>query len=295
MSPLCRGERARAASKCGGLISWPPPSISPAEKGSCKMSSVRITAGAGVPQSHAMPVVAPISEPWFRHRVRWALSLPQGVHVVLCVMTAWACLGISCGAIALAADPHGPALTCALALLFGAMFAWAALMGAACVEDELGMRGTAPLFVLLTIVALLMSAALTGTHRVWLAVLASLQCVSLLVAFSPFASTRRSRDFGWRALKRVGASGSAKYGDWRLALRWRLQAPFPARCTPRLPLAHASASTPQSAHVAFSPRACAVRLSGPPYHGSVLWRAERHFLASARGSLPRAQRSVPGA
>ena len=190
----------------------------------CKMSSVRVTAGTAAPPSFAAPV-APIHEPWFKHRLQWTLSLPQGVHVIISTMTAWACLGVGCGAIALAAEPHGPALTCALALLLGAIYAWAALFGAIWVEDELGMRATAPLFLLLTIVAVLMATTLTGTPRVWLAVLAGLQCVCLMVAFSPFASTRHKRDFGWRGLRRVGASGSSKYGDWWLALRSRVQVP----------------------------------------------------------------------
>ena len=216
------------------------------------MSSVQFAAGADVPPSPSFSVPVPpvhVSEPWFKHRLAWAHCLPQGVHVVLYAMTAWACLGVGCGAVVLAADPHGPALTCALALLLGAIYDWAALIGATWVEDELGMRATAPLSLLLTTVAVLMATVLTGTPRVWLAVLAALQCVCLLVVFSPFASPLHSRDFGWRGLRRVGASGSSKYGDWWLSLRSRLQAPHhprvgrpasrlqPFTCTPGLTLA----------------------------------------------------------
>jgi len=212
----------------------------------CKMSSVRFTAGTAAPPSFAAPV-APIHEPWFKHRLQWALSLPQGVHVIISTMAAWACLGVGCGAIALAAEPHGPALTCALALLLGAIYAWAALFGAIWVEDELGMRATAPLFLLLTTVAVLMATILTGTPRVWLAVLAGLQCVCLMVAFSPFASTQHKRDFGWRGLRRVGASSCSKYGDWWLALRSRLQAPLYPRATRPVSRLHASHCLPRIA------------------------------------------------
>ena len=104
------------------------------------------------------------------------------------------------------------------------------------------MRATAPLFFLLTIVAVLMTITLTGTPRVWLAVLAGLQCVCLIAAFSPYASSRHKRDFGWRGLRRVGASRQSKYGDWWLSLRSRMQAfscPRVAR-----PASHLHASTP---------------------------------------------------
>ena len=186
---------------------------------------------AAAPPPRTVPVVASTTEHWLKHRRQWALSLPKGLHVLLCVMTAWACLGVSCGAIALAAEPHGPVLTCGLALLLGAMYALAALIGATWVEDDAGQRATAPLFVLLTIVAILMAPGLTGTHRAWLAVLAALQCACLLVASRPGRKLRR--DFGWRGLKRVGASGSFKYGKWTLALRSRVQAPPTPRPPPR--------------------------------------------------------------
>ena len=167
--------------------------------------------------------------------------------MIISTMAAWACLGVGCGAIALAAEPHGPALTCALALLLGAIYAWAALFGAIWVEDELGMRATAPLFLLLTTVAVLMATILTGTPRVWLAVLAGLQCVCLMVAFSPFASTQHKRDFGWRGLRRVGASSCSKYGDWWLALRSRLQAPLYPRATRPVSRLHTSHCLPRIA------------------------------------------------
>ena len=208
---------------------------------SVDLSSVQLPAGTDEPP-HVHLHAARLHEPWYQHRLQWALSLPRGVHVTIGSMTAWACLGVGCGATALAAEPHGPALTCALALIVGAIYSWAVLFGATWVEDELAMRATAPLFLLLTIVAVLMTIALTGTPRVWLAVLAGLQCVCLIAAFSPYASSRHKRDFGWRGLRRVGASRQSKYGDWWLSLRSRMQAfscPRVAR-----PASHLHASTP---------------------------------------------------
>ena len=258
---------------------------------SVDLTSVQLPAGTDEPP-HLHLHAARLHEPWYQHRLQWALSLPRGVHVTIGSMTAWECLGVGCGATALAAEPHGPALTCALALIVGAIYSWAVLFGATWVEDELAMRATAPLFLLLTIVAVLMTITLTGTPRVWLAVLAGLQCVCLIAAFSPYASSRHKRDFGWRGLRRVGASRQSKYGDWWLSLRSRMQAfscPRVAR-----PASHLHASTP------MPPRSSAVGLPRLPSHGGVLRRAIERYrestraLADARDRLPRAQRSVPG-
>ena len=259
---------------------------------SVETSSVQLATGTDEPPHLHVHAARLHVEPWYQHRLQWALSLPQGVRVTIGSMTAWTCLGVGCGATALAAEPHGPALTCALALIVGAIYSWAVLFGATWVEDELAMRATAPLFLLLTIVAVLMAIALTGTPRVWLAVLAGLQCVCLIAAFFPSALSRHKRDFGWRGLRRVGASRSSKYGDWWLSLRSRMQAfscPRVAR-----PASHLHASTP------MPPRSSAVGFPRLPSHGGVLRRAIERYrestraLADARDRLPRAQRSVPG-
>ena len=180
-----------------------------------KNSAVEMSATRAIVRAH---------ESWRMQRWRWVQGLPRHLKSALAIMTLWTCLGISSGALTLAAEPHGLTLPCGIALVVGSVWAWSMLVGATWVEDELAQRATWPLFFLLTVVAVLMPVVLAGP-RVELAVLAALELACLIVAWRPASKLRH--DFGWRGLKRVGASGSAEYADWLLALRSCLQARAP--------------------------------------------------------------------
>ena len=168
-------------------------------------------------------VIAPSSEGWRKQKLLWAKGLPRAMKAILVVLTLWACLGVGIGAVVLSSEPHGLVVPCGVAFILGSLGAWSMFAVATWVEDEPGQEATAPLFLLLTVVAVMLCVAI-GHGRAWLVVLTSLQCLCLVFVLTLRPVQKLRRDFGWRGLKRVGASGSSDYVDWLLVLRSCLQA-----------------------------------------------------------------------
>ena len=179
-----------------------------------------------------LPVVSeyvPERESGLARRLRWLRGLPWQCKATLSLTALWAFFGVVCGIAVLLDetvddgddnhDEHnGIVNSCGVALIIGSLGAWVMLAVATVVEDEAGQRATAPMFVLVTAVAWPLPAAMSSTR----ASLALAILMSCCLAAASWPAKQMHRKFGWRGLKRVGASCSVRYGIWLLELRARL-------------------------------------------------------------------------